>query len=193
MMTKLPYHYAHSRLGDFSLRPLELPADLPQIHAWLSSDHAVFWGMQDMSEGDLVEFYTHLRDTGEGDAFIGYHQDKPTFLVEVYYPEHSPLATHYPVQRGDLGMHILVAPSDIRVAGFTRGVFTVVMSFLFEALHARRVVVEPDLHNDRIHTLNRYAGFTYSKVIELADKTAYLAFCSRAQFEQALTDTATRA
>ncbi|MDX1755929.1 MAG: GNAT family N-acetyltransferase [Marinobacter sp.] len=179
------YRHQHPTLGDFTLRPLALPDDLPQIHTWLSADHARFWGMQDMSQDDLSRFYTRLRATGEGDAFIGYHQGRPAFLMETYHPEHSPLAEHYPVQPGDLGMHILVAPSERRIAGFTRGVFTVIMAFLFEGLNARRVVVEPDTRNDRIHTLNRFAGFVYDKVIELPDKTAHLAFCTREQFEQA--------
>lgn len=174
-------------LGTFALRPFDLAIDLPQIHSWLSSDHARFWGMQSMTRSDLAVFYDQLRTSGHGDAFIGCHNGVPAFLVETYDPARSPLADHYPVRDGDLGMHILVAPAETPIPGFTRAVFTTVMAWLFRDLGARRVVVEPDCDNDRIHTLNRYAGFAYDKVIALPDKTAHLAFCTETQFDQAMT------
>lgn len=189
-MNDVTYHYEHClpSLGRFSIRPLLLPEDLSMIHRWLSNDHARFWGMQDMSQNQLDHFYRSLRSSGEGDAFIGLHNGQPAFLMETYQPEHSPLAEHYPVQPGDLGMHILIAPAEHPVRGFTRGVFTVIMGFLFEALNARRIVVEPDISNDRIHALNRFAGFRYDRVISLPDKQAHLAFCSYRQFQQAMTN-----
>lgn len=185
-MTRNPtvFNYAHPELGDFSVRPLQIPKDLPLIHRWLTSEHARYWGMQDMDEEALATFYHGLRETGEGDGFIGLYEGKPTFLLEIYQPEHSPLAEHYPVEPGDLGMHILVAPSERPIAGFTRGVFVTLMSFLFDRLNASRIVVEPDVRNERIHALNRYAGFVDDKVIDLPDKTARLAFCTRSRFEQ---------
>lgn len=187
-MTDLSYHYEQSlpSLGQFNIRPLRLPDDLTLIHQWLSHDHARFWGMQDMSPEQLNEFYRTLRSSGEGDAFVGLHNGQPGFLMETYRPELSPLADHYPVQPGDLGMHILIAPTQRPVHGFTRGVFTTIMGFLFEALDARRIVVEPDISNDRIHDLNRFAGFQYDRVISLPDKQAHLAFCDYAQFQRAM-------
>lgn len=189
-MNDVTYHYEQClpSLGQFRIRPLRLPDDLSLIHRWLSDDHARFWGMQDMSPDQLDEFYRNLRSSGEGDAFIGLHNGQPAFLMETYQPELSPLADHYPVRSGDLGMHILTAPSDRPIRGFTRGVFTVIMGFLFEALDARRIVVEPDVSNDRIHDLNRFAGFQYDRVISLPDKQAHLAFCDYAQFRQAMTN-----
>ncbi|MDL0432929.1 GNAT family N-acetyltransferase [Marinobacter sp. TBZ242] len=189
-MNDVTYHYEQClpSLGQFSVRPVQLPDDLTLIHQWLSDDHARFWGMQDMSKAQLDDFYRSLRASGEGDAFVGLHNGHPCFLIETYRPEQSPLAEHYPVQPGDLGMHILIAPTARPIHGFTRGVFTVLMGFLFEALDARRVVVEPDVSNDRIHQLNRFAGFQYDRVISLPDKQAHLAFCDYAQFRQAITN-----
>ncbi|RBJ62798.1 N-acetyltransferase, partial [Pseudomonas sp. MWU12-2534b] len=39
--------------------------------------------------------------------------------------------------------------------------------------------------NDKIHRLNRHAGFVYQGEIQLPHKRAALAFCSRAQFAAA--------
>ena len=58
------------------------------------------------------------------------------------------------------------------------------MRFLFDRLNAARVVVEPDANNAKIHALNLAMGFVYAGQAGSA-KTASLAFCTRAQFEQA--------
>ena len=46
----------------------------------------------------------------------------------------------------------------------------------------RRVVVEPDVRNDRIAALNAAAGFVVARTVDLPDKTAALGFCSREAF-----------
>ena len=62
-----------------------------------------------------------------------------------------------------------------------------VPAFLFERLGAQRVVVEPDARNARIHALNRAMGFAYTKDVAFREKTASLAFCTRADFYAAVT------
>jgi hypothetical protein len=46
----------------------------------------------------------------------------------------------------------------------------------------RRVVVEPDVRNDKIAALNAAVGFVVCRTVDLADKTAALSFCTRADF-----------
>ena len=84
---------------------------------------------------------------------------------------------------GDIGMHIFIGPPTQRIPGFSRDVFALVMRFLFDRLNAARVVVEPDANNAKIHALNLAMGFVYAG--QFRAKTASLAFCTRAQFEQA--------
>ena len=47
-------------------------------------------------------------------------------------------------------------------------------------------VVEPDVRNEKIHRLNRRAGFQDHGVVELATKRALLALCTRRQYCDAL-------
>jgi RimJ/RimL family protein N-acetyltransferase len=63
------------------------------------------------------------------------------------------------------------------------------MRFLFERLDAERIVVEPDARNERIHALNRAMGFVYAKNVAFREKTASLAFCTRADFYATLQKT----
>lgn len=178
-----PFTYLDPTLGAFEIRPLQVPDDIPLVRSWLRQDRAHYWGMQSMDENDLAAFYRDLPESGKGDAFIGYHQGYPVFLMECYDPARDPVGEHYTVQPGDLGMHILIAPTDTPLKGFSRAVFRGIMTFMFRQLGAQRIVVEPDTRNEAIHTLNKAVGFVYERPIELPDKTAELAFCTAAQFE----------
>lgn len=60
------------------------------------------------------------------------------------------------------------------------------MDFLFSHPDINRIVVEPDVRNDRIHRLNKRAGFVYERKVELPEKTAWLAFCTREQYRAAM-------
>ena len=61
------------------------------------------------------------------------------------------------------------------------------MSFLFESMKARRVLVEPDIANTKIHQLNRRFGFTVLKdKVELSNKIAQLEQCSPTDFNHAV-------
>ncbi len=80
-------------------------------------------------------------------------------------------------------MHVLVAPTDAPRRGFTRQVFREVMEHCFADPAVRRVVVEPDVRNDRIAALNKAAGFEVVRTVRLRTKEAALSVCSRDAWE----------
>jgi len=171
-------------IGCFTLRSLRIPEDMESVHYWVTQPHAQFWGMQGYSVAQVTAGYREIIRTAE--VFIGLCDDVPMFLMERYDPATDPVGKHYAVQAGDKGMHVLVAPADKPIANFTWSVFTVVMDFMFSDTGVARVVVEPDVRNDKIHVLNKRAGFVYQKAIELPTKTAHLAFCTRQQYQSAI-------
>lgn len=173
-----------AEVGCFSLRPLMISEDIKLIHHWVTQPYAKFWGMQDYSVQQVEEEYYKI--SRNVDVFLGLYNGEPVFLMERYYPANDPVGEHYSVQKGDRGMHVLVAPADRPIANFTWSVFSVVMDFLFSDPDVTRVVVEPDIRNEKIHALNKRAGFEYQKVIELSNKTAHLAFCTKEQYLTAL-------
>jgi siderophore synthetase component len=181
--TELVFACEKPGLGHFSLRALRIPEDIPTVHAWVSQEYARYWGLNGQSQELVAAAYLEI--ARNADVYLGFHQGEPAFLVECYDPSRDPVSKHYRVQRGDRGMHVLVAPPVVRVPDFTWAVFSAVMDFLFSDPEAQRVVVEPDIRNAKIHALNRRAGFRYQRVIELASKTAHLAFCTREQYRAA--------
>lgn len=172
-------------VGGFRIRPLQMPEDIALIHDWVSRDYARYWGLTGRSVEQVAAEY--LRICAEAEVFLGYCNGKPVFLLECYDPGRAEIGKHYPAESGDRGMHILVAPTERPVKRFTWSVFAVVMDFIFSDPEARRVIVEPDAGNDKIHALNLKAGFVYQKTVELGHKTARLAYCTRAQYAAART------
>jgi len=65
------------------------------------------------------------------------------------------------------------------------------MDFLFYEKDFQRVVVEPDVNNEKIHVINKRAGFEYVDTIQLPTKTAHLALCTLRQYQTAQAHLAT--
>lgn len=174
-------------IGELAIVNFERDAHTLIAHRWLTRDHARFWGMQSLSHAQIDGYFRDLDASPDFAAFIGMHDGAPAFLVERYAPAAEAIGAHYDVQPGDVGMHILVAPPERRIHGFTWAVFREVMAFLFADPTVARVVVEPDVANAGIHPLNKRAGFVYHRQVDLPGKRAWFASCSREDFEAART------
>ena len=173
----------------FTLRPLRLDDDVAIIQPWYQMDYAHFWNMQDMSVEATTDFYRDAATHGL-QAYLGFYEERPAFVLECYDPRRDPLGDCYPVQPGDIGMHFFVGPAERPIPHYTRDVLRTVMAFLFDASGARRVVVEPDVRNERVHRLNRLVGFVDAGTVTLPGKTARLAFCTAHAFAQSLEEQA---
>ncbi|OKK19625.1 acetyltransferase [Streptomyces sp. CB00455] len=172
-------------LGTFSLRALDPLSDAGLLHGWVTHPKASFWMMQDASLPDVEREYMRIAAAEHHDAFLGFHEGRPAFLMETYDPAHLELAGLYDARPGDVGMHFLVAPADRPLHGFTRAVITTVMAAVLADPAAERVVVEPDVRNTAVHALNEAVGFVPERTVRKPEKEALLSFCTRARFEAA--------
>ncbi|MCX4801386.1 acetyltransferase [Streptomyces sp. NBC_01214] len=183
--TELLFSRTDKELGSFAVRPLDPFADAELLHGWVTHPKASFWMMQDASLPDVEREYMRIAAHEHHQAFIGLHEGRPAFLMETYDPSELELVGLYDAQPGDVGMHFLVAPSDTPLHGFTRAVITTVMAAIFADPATERVVVEPDVSNTAVHTLNEVVGFVPERQVTKPEKEALLSFCTRAQFEAA--------
>lgn len=168
--------------GEFRLRPLRLPEDAALLHRWMTQPYAQFWGMLDSTPDEVHRFYHDLTQDNPQAALIGELAGQPVFLMEFYRAQDDEIGRHYPAQPDDYGMHLLLAPADQPLPGFSWQVFTTVMDYMFSLPQVARVVVEPDVRNEKIHRLNKRAGFAYQHTVTLPNKTAWLAFCRREDY-----------
>ncbi|GAA3108676.1 hypothetical protein JOF29_001551 [Kribbella aluminosa] len=173
-------------LGTLSLRPFDLGADVRTLHSWVTQPYARYWGLLNASVADVHAEYQRIAATGHHRAFLGEHDGRPAFLMERYAPAHDPVGQVYDVAPGDVGMHVLVGPPVAPIAGFTGAVFETIMDSLFSDPLVDRVVVEPDVRNSKIQALNARMGFRKHSIVALPDKQAWLSFCTRDQYADAL-------
>jgi siderophore synthetase component/RimJ/RimL family protein N-acetyltransferase len=170
-------------IGRITIEPVDVDRDGDVLHAWVTHPRSVFWGMQDASPQDVWDAYAAIVADPHHDAWLGRVDGVPAFLAETYDPEHSELAGRYEWRLGDIGMHVLVAPTDRPRSGFTSAVFRAVMELCLDDPRRQRVVVEPDVRNERIQALNAAAGFEVLGEVQLSDKVAALSVCTRESFE----------
>ncbi|MFJ5773521.1 GNAT family N-acetyltransferase [Streptomyces sp. NPDC093094] len=166
----------------FTFRPLDPLRDAELLHAWVTHPKAAFWMMQDARLEDVERAYMEIAADKHHHALLGLRDGVPAFLMEYYDPRHRELTGLYEPRPGDIGMHFLTPPTDTPVRGFTRAVITAVMARLFEDPAVERVVVEPDVDNKAVHTLNEAVGFLPEREIDKPEKRALLSFCTREQF-----------
>jgi RimJ/RimL family protein N-acetyltransferase len=178
------FYYLHPELGDFGLRPVDPPTDSPLLHEWVTHPKAKYWMMQEASVADVLAEHEEIEANPRHFAYMGLYHYRARFLVEVYDPAGTELAGVYDPAPGDIGMHVLTAPAEQPIPGFTKGVMDTVMHLLFDGFGAQRVVVEPDVCNEAIHRLNEFVGFKPERTVELKDKQALLSFCTRIDFER---------
>ncbi|MBN3859915.1 GNAT family N-acetyltransferase [Neisseriaceae bacterium PsAf] len=169
-------------IGIFSLKEISTQEDILILEQWLTSERANFWNMQHYTTADFIQYYQDIKNDPDRSAYLGYLDNTLIFMVELYNPKFDEVSQHYPVQKGDIGMHFYINQPQKIIPGFSFTVISYILDFLFQNKNNQRVVVEPDKHNTKIHPLNTRAGFKYAKEIELSYKTALLAFCTREDF-----------
>lgn len=171
-------------LGVFELRPLDMELDIPLIHNWVNRDYAVYWEMNGFSVEEVKNTYYNIQEKAQ--VYIGKFNNNVAFLLECYNPQDDIVGKYYEAEKGDKGMHILVAPSEKPIPNFTWNIFTVILDFIFSDGKNQRIVVEPDARNHKIHLLNKRAGFVFQRVLDLPHKQAHLEFCTREDYYKAL-------
>ncbi|MDE9364464.1 GNAT family N-acetyltransferase [Luteipulveratus sp. YIM 133132] len=169
-------------VGTIGMAPVEPDADAGLLHAWVTHRRSVFWGMQDHTVAQVREAYRVIAADPYRHAYLGRVDGEPAFLAERYDPSRRELVGLPELRTGDVGMHLLVAPTDRPVHGFTAMVMRAVLQECFRPLGVRRVVVEPDVRNSRIAALNAAAGFEVLRHVRLADKVAALSAVTRDAF-----------
>jgi hypothetical protein len=170
--------------GPLSILPADPQRDAGTLQGWLADPHAAFWGMGHLDVGAVRDYLDGVVADPHQDAWLGLVGGIPTFFAETYDPAQVLLRGIHDPLPGDLGMHVLIAPPGAEpVHGLTDAVFAAVMAWCFDELGAGRVVVEPDVRNERIRHKNRRAGFAELREVGIRDgdhtKTAMLSVCTR--------------
>ena len=170
--------------GKVTMRLLQ-PTDMPIICNWLKQPYAHYWGMNEQSHQQINDAYQKMSEHPHHHAYVIEQNNQLFALVELYNPQHDELIKEaYPVEGNDVGMHILLSPNTSPKRHFSFEMMQCVLQSIFAQNSSARVVVEPDIANSKIHTLNKRLGFVHTQQIKLGDKAAYLGFCDKTAFDR---------
>ncbi|GHH06233.1 GNAT family N-acetyltransferase [Streptomyces lanatus] len=185
------HHQTIPGLGTITIRPLDPWADAEVVHGWVGEERASFWGMNGLTRDQVAEIYAHMATLDTHHAFVVVRDTDPVALLQTYEPEADRVSEVYDPLPGDIGVHLLLAPAGPGGGrpGWTAALLTVVASYVFGTLDRRRVVVDPDIRNEKAIARFLKQGFTAGPMVVLPEvdlpdvyipeKKAQLAFLSR--------------
>ncbi|MBT2421904.1 acetyltransferase [Streptomyces sp. ISL-22] len=189
---RAPVHaQAVDGFGTVRILPLDPHADAEVVHGWVSEERASFWGMNGLTRDQVAEIYAHMATLDTHHAFLVLRDADPVALLQTYEPEADRVSECYDVRPGDIGVHLLLAPAGPEGArpGWTSALLTVITSYVFLVLDRQRVVVDPDVRNEKAVARFLRQGFTAGPAVVLPEvdlpdvyipqKNAQLAFLTR--------------
>lgn len=177
--------------GSLRILPLDPSADAPLVHRWVSEERAAFWGMRGLTEQRVAEIYAHMETFDTHHAYLVLKDGTPAALLQTYEPEADRVGACYPVEPGDIGIHMLLAPAGPEGArpGWTGALSVAIVTYVLLVLDRKRVVIDPDVANDKAIARFAKLGFTAGPVVDLPEvdlpdvhlpaKKAQLAFLTR--------------
>ena len=177
--------------GTVRVLPLDPKADAEVIHRWAAEERAAFWGMNGLTRDQVEEIYAHMDTLDTHHAYLVVKDGEPAALLQTYEPEADRVSECYPVEPGDIGVHLLLAPAgpDGARAGWTAALVSAIASYVLLGLDRRRVVVDPDVANEKAVSRFLRQGFEAGPVVtlpeidlpdvHLPEKRAQLAFLRR--------------
>jgi penicillin amidase len=176
------YKETHAALGRLSLTGLDPAADAEHVHRWVTRRGNQFWGMATHTLEEVRTIYTVVDGLATHQAYLIRLDDVPVGIFQLYDPRHDPLGERYAVERGDVGMHVLVSPDSRPPRGLVDALVALLARFVFLDPGARRIVAETDVRNAFALRRLRISGYTFGDQITLAGKQAQLAFLTRSAF-----------
>ncbi|MFF5307450.1 GNAT family N-acetyltransferase [Streptomyces sp. NPDC013161] len=187
-----PVHAQHiPGFGTVRVLPLDPVADAPTIHRWVSERRAAFWGMNGLTQAQVTEIYAHMDTLDTHHAHLVTRDDEPVALLQTYDPAADRVGDCYAVEPGDIGIHLLLAPAgpDGDRPGWSAAVMGVLASYVLLGLDRRRIVVDPDVRNEKAIARFLRQGFVTGPRVVLPEvdipdvfipeKRAQLAFLPR--------------
>ncbi|MET8669724.1 GNAT family N-acetyltransferase [Streptomyces tendae] len=190
--SRTPVHEQHlDGFGTVSILPLDPAADAAVVHGWVSEGRAAFWGMNGLTQRQVTDVYAHMATLDTHHAFLVVKDGDPVALLQTYDPAADRVSECYDTEPGDIGVHLLLAPAGAGGArpGWTAALSGALMAYVLLGLGRTRIVVDPDVDNEKAIARFLKQGFTAGPAVVLPEvdlpdvylpeKKAQLAFLRR--------------
>ncbi|MFE0732196.1 GNAT family N-acetyltransferase [Streptomyces antibioticus] len=187
--------YVHEQyveeFGTVRIRPLDAEGDADVVHGWVREERAAFWGMNGLTRDQVAEIYAHMAGLDTHHAYLAELDGTPAALLQTYEPTEDRVGETYEVEPGDIGIHLLLAPADAEGGrpGWSSALMGALAVFVLLGLDRPRVVVDPDIRNEKALARFVRQGFEPGPLVtlpeidlpdvHLPEKKAQLAFLRR--------------
>lgn len=107
--------------------------------------------MNGLTQAQVTEIYAHMDTLDTHHAHLVRLDSEPVALLQTYDPAADRVGDCYAVAPGDIGIHLLLAPAgpDGDRPGWSATLMGVLASYVLLGLDRRRVVVDPDVRNEK--------------------------------------------
>jgi hypothetical protein len=168
--------------GGLSLQKIDPEVDLPRLFEWVNQPYAIpFWQMNG-SYQQLADAFVNMQQSYGELSLAGYLHGELICQLDIYDPFSDAIKECYSPLKGDMGIHLLVAPGKKPVADFTPKLLYFLLECLFQHSGILRVVGEPDETNEAANRLLHKLSFQFHQVIQLPYKRANFYTITREQF-----------
>ncbi|MER5749550.1 GNAT family N-acetyltransferase [Streptomyces sp. NPDC002088] len=157
--------------GTVRILPLDAQADAGVVHRWVSEERAAFWGMNGLTEDQVGEIYAHMDTLDTHHAYLVVKDGAPVALLQTYEPDADRVSECYEVRPGDIGLHLLLAPAGDAGPrpGWSSALLSAFVSYVLLGLDRHRVVVDPDVRNEKAIDRFLREGFEAGPVVVLPE------------------------
>jgi hypothetical protein len=147
--------------------------------------------MNGLTRDQVAGIYAHMDTLDTHHAFLVVKDGEPVALFQTYEPGADRVSECYDVEPGDIGVHLLLAPAGTEGArpGWTAALSTALIAYALLGLDRTRIVVDPDVANEKAIARFLKQGFTAGPAVVLPEvdlpdvylpeKKAQLAFLRR--------------
>lgn len=171
-------------LGRIEISVLDPVGDLDLLHEWVTRPSSRFWGLAELTPEELRDLYLFVDGLASHHALLVRREGLPIVLLQTYEPENDPLGDAYDVLPGDAGLHFFLGDRGEPVPRFSWHVSDLIAEFVFSRPEVDRIVIEPDVGNERAVARAVKSGFELGPLVQLPDKTGRLAFLTRERWER---------
>jgi hypothetical protein len=192
LLESLLFHLpVRSGQSELSLQKMNPEIDLPLVFEWVNQPYAIpFWQMNG-SYQQLADAFINMEQSYGELSLAGYRHGELVCQLDIYDPFTDPIKDCYSPLKGDMGVHLLVAPGKKPVPDFTAKLLYFLLECLFRYSGILRIIGEPDEANEAANRLLQKLSFQFHQVIQLPSKKANFYTISRNQFASLPGDTFT--
>ncbi len=173
---------------EISFKPFTMEDDFQKIYRWMHEPHVIPYWQLNLPKEKLKKHMKKASTDSHQTLYIGCVNEDPMSYWEAYWVQGDIVEKYYDPAPYDQGIHLLIGDPSYLGKGLALPLLKEMVAFQFKWSKTTKLIAEPDHRNEKMIHVFEQCGFKKVKKINLPDKTAWLMFCEREDFEKRCRD-----